>query len=66
LQIFQKNKLAQPVACEEVQAYLDEDLEFFGALEHKVEKELPVKMKKNSRLISLHWKKNMRNQNLFS
>ncbi len=46
LQIFQKNKLVQWAACEEVQAYLDEDLEFFGALEQKVEKELPVKMKK--------------------
>ena len=33
------------MACEEVQAYLEEDLEFFGALEHNVEKELPVKMK---------------------
>lgn len=41
-----KNKLVQWVACEEVQAYLEEDLEFFGALEHNVEKELPVKMKK--------------------
>ena len=38
-----KNKLVQWVACEEVQAYLEEDLEFFGALEHNVEKELPVK-----------------------
>ena len=47
LQIFRKkNKLVQWVACEEVQAYLEEDLEFFGALEHNVEKELPVKMKK--------------------
>ncbi len=41
-----KNKLVQWVACEEVQAYLEEDLEFFGALEHNVEKELPVKIKK--------------------
>ena len=46
LQIFQKNKLVQWAACEEVQAYLDEDLEFFGAFEQKVEKELPIKMKK--------------------
>ena len=60
------NKRVQWVACEEVQAYLEEDLEFFGALEHNVEKELPVKMKKNSRLILRHWKKNMKNQNLFS
>ena len=34
------------MACEEVQAYLEEDLEFFGALEHNVEKELPAKIKK--------------------
>ncbi len=47
LQVFQKNKLVQWVACEEVQAYLEEDLQFFGALEHNVEKKLPVKMKKN-------------------
>ena len=47
LQIFQKkNKRVQWVACEEVQAYLEEDIEFFGALEHNVEKDLPVKMKK--------------------
>jgi hypothetical protein len=46
LQIIQKNKLAQWVACEEVQTYLEEDFEFFGALEHNVEKELPVKLKK--------------------
>jgi hypothetical protein len=46
LQIFQKKKRVQWVACEEVQAYLEEDLEFFGALEHNVEKELPVKIKK--------------------
>ncbi len=39
-------KLVQWVACEEVQAYLEEDLEFFGALEHNVEKELPAKMMK--------------------
>ena len=41
-----KNKRVQWVACEEVQAYLEEDIEFFGALEHNVEKDLPVKMKK--------------------
>ena len=41
-----KNKRVQWVACEEVQAYLEEDLEFFGALEHNVEKELPAKMMK--------------------
>ena len=46
LQIFQKNKLVQWVACEEVQTYLEEDLEFFWALEHNVEMELPVKTKK--------------------
>ena len=35
---FPKKKLVQWVACEEVQAYLEEDLEFFGALEHKLPK----------------------------
>ena len=35
---FQKNKCVQLVACKEVQAYLEEDLECFGALEHNVEK----------------------------
>jgi hypothetical protein len=65
LQIFQR-KCVQLIACEEVQAYLEEDFEFFGALERNVEKELPVKMKKNSRLISHHGKKNMRDQHLFS
>jgi hypothetical protein len=61
-----KNKLVQWVACEEVQAYLEEDFEFFGTLDHNVEKDLPVKMKKNSRLNSCHWKMNMRNQHIFS
>jgi hypothetical protein len=41
-----KKKRVQWVACEEVQAYLEEDLEFFGALEHNVEKQLPAKMMK--------------------
>jgi hypothetical protein len=45
LQTFQK-KLVQWAACEEVQPYLEEDFNFFGALEHNVEKELPVKIKK--------------------
>jgi hypothetical protein len=55
LQIIQKkNKFVQWVACEEVQAYLEEDFEFFEALEHNVEKALPDKVKKNSRLISCH------------
>ena len=43
MQIFKKKRV-QWVACEEVQAYLEEDFEFFGALKHNVEKELPVKM----------------------
>jgi hypothetical protein len=43
---FPKKKRVQWVACEEVQAYLEEDLEFFGALEHNVEKELHAKIKK--------------------
>ena len=41
---YPKNdKLVQWVACEEVQAYLEDDFEFFGALEHNVEQALPVK-----------------------
>ena len=43
-----KNKLVQWVTYDEVQAYLEDDFEFFGALEHNVEKELPVKMKKKT------------------
>ncbi len=59
-------KRVQWVACEEVQAYLEEDLEFFGALEHNVEKELPVSMKKNLKTHIAALEKNLRNQNLFS
>jgi hypothetical protein len=59
-------KCVQWVTCEEVQAYLEEDLQFFDALEHNVEKELPVKIKKKSRLSSRQWKKNMRDRSLFS
>jgi hypothetical protein len=43
-----RNKHVQWVACEEVQAYLEEDFKSFGALEHNVEKELPVTMKKKT------------------
>jgi hypothetical protein len=41
LHIFQNSKLVQWAACEEVQAYLEEDFKFFAALEHNVEKKLP-------------------------
>jgi hypothetical protein len=60
-----KNKLVQWVTGEEVHAYLEEDLQFFGVLVHNVQKKLHDKVTKNSRLILHHWKKNMRNQHPF-
>jgi hypothetical protein len=43
---YPKNKLVQWVACKEVQAYLEDDFQFFKALDHNVDMTLPDKVKK--------------------
>jgi hypothetical protein len=43
---YPKNNLVQWVASEDVQSYLEEDLQFFEGLEHGVERKLPDKVKK--------------------
>ena len=40
------SELVQWVSCERVQAYLDDDFQFFGTLEHNVDMTLPDKVKK--------------------
>ena len=48
------SKIVHWVASATVQAYLEEDINFFDGLEHNIEQPLPVKVKKTLRVTLSH------------